>query len=155
MAAGCRQSCLRFASSYRQCICQSLQSLHGVYCIYEDHDTVAGSGSGRLPGILGQIFIICCLTPELPLGLHHHFELYNWSVAALQGRRTLLLVKSVQIHNPLKPKIKGILSVDMLKGLMSVLTNVPNAIVYQSIYLIAFFGFFSVGIIGANCHSCV
>ena len=52
-------------------------------------------------------------------------------MAALQGRRTLLLVKSVKIHNPLKPKIKGILSVDMLKGLMSVLATVPNAIVYE------------------------
>ena len=74
--------------------------------------------------------------------LHHHFELYNWSVAALQGRRTLLLVKSVKMHNPLKPKIKGILSIDMLKGLMSVLGTMPSAVVYQSICLIAFFGFF-------------
>ena len=74
--------------------------------------------------------------------LHHYFELYNWSVATLQGRRTLLLVKSVKIHNPLRTKIKGVLSVDMLKGLMSVFATMPNAIVYHSICLIAFFGFF-------------
>ena len=71
--------------------------------------------------------------------LHHHFELYNWGVAALQGRRTLLLVKSIKMHNPLNPKIKGILSIDMLKGLLG---TMPNAVVYQSTCLIAFFGFF-------------
>ena len=49
-----------------------------------------------------------CLT-----GLSHYFALYSWSGAALQCRRTLLLVKAVKIYNPLKPKIKGILSVDM------------------------------------------
>ena len=74
--------------------------------------------------------------------LHHYFEMYNWSVTALQARRTLLLVKSVKIHNPLKPKIKGILSIDMLKGLISMLGSMPNAVVYQSVCLLAFFGFF-------------
>ena len=74
--------------------------------------------------------------------LRHYFEMYNWSVTALQARRTLLLVKSVKIHNPLKPKIKGILSVGMLKDLISMLGSMPNAVVYQSICLLAFFGFF-------------
>ena len=74
--------------------------------------------------------------------LHHYFEMYNWSVTALQARRTLLLAKSVKIHNLLKPKIKGILSIDMLNGLISVLGSMPNAVVYQSVCLLAFFGFF-------------
>ena len=74
--------------------------------------------------------------------LHNYFSLNNWSVAALQGRRTLLLVKSVKIHNPLKPKIKGILSVDVPKCLISVLSNMPDAVVYQSVCLFVFFGFF-------------
>ena len=45
----------------------------------------------------------------------------------------MLLVKAVKVHKPLKPKFKGILSVDRLKGLMSALHNRSDAIVYPGI----------------------
>ena len=60
----------------------------------------------------------------------------------LHARKTLLLIKAVKMHNPMKPKIKGVLSVTMLKQLMSHLVNDVNVMVFKAIYLLAFFGFF-------------
>ena len=46
------------------------------------------------------------------------------------------------MHNPMKPKIKGVLSVAMLKQLMLHLVKDVNVVVFKAIYLLAFFGFF-------------
>ena len=74
--------------------------------------------------------------------LSHFFALYGWPEAVLHARKTLLLVKAVKMHNPMKPKIKGILSVTMLKELMFHVVKDVNALVFKAIYLLAFFGFF-------------
>ena len=46
------------------------------------------------------------------------------------------------MHNPMKPKTKGVLSVSMLKQLMLHLVKDVNVVVFKAIYLLAFFGFF-------------
>ena len=43
--------------------------------------------------------------------------LYGWPATVLHAIKTLLLVKAVKIHNPMKPKIKGVSSIGMLKQL--------------------------------------
>ena len=72
----------------------------------------------------------------------HYFALFGWPVSALQARRTLLLVKSVKINNPLNPKVKGVLSVKMLKALMSVMATMEDFVVYKAICLFEFIGLF-------------
>ena len=56
--------------------------------------------------------------------------------------KTILLLKAVKMHKPMKPKIKGVLSITMLKQLMLNLVQDVNLVVFKAIYLLAFFGFF-------------
>ena len=67
-------------------------------------------------------------------------------------KKTLLLIKAVKMHNPMKPKIKGVLSVAMLKQLMLHLVKDVNVVVFKAIYWLAFFGFFRLASL-VPCHA--
>ena len=49
--------------------------------------------------------------------LQHYFALYSWNVANLSSRKVVLMCKSAKNNLPLKPKVKGIFTVDMLNML--------------------------------------
>ena len=77
--------------------------------------------------------------------LVHFFAMYGWPEAVLHARKTILLIKAVKMHNPMKPKIKGVLSLNMFKQLMSHLVQDVNVVVFKAIYLLAFFWLLYVG----------
>ena len=52
------------------------------------------------------------------------------------------MIKSVHVNSNLKPKIKGILSVDILKSVLDTLDTVKNAVTVKCVILLGFFGFF-------------
>ena len=68
--------------------------------------------------------------------------MYAWLKAALQARRTVLLIKSVKMNSVMKPKVKGVMSIQMLKSLVEKLQVMPNYLTYRAIMLLGFFGFF-------------
>ena len=74
--------------------------------------------------------------------LGHYFSTYAWPKAALQARRTVLLIKSVKMNSVMKPKVKGVMSIQMLKILVEKLQVMPNYLTYKAIMLLGFFGFF-------------
>ena len=74
--------------------------------------------------------------------LAHFFALYGWPEWVLHARKTLLLIKAVKMHNPMKPRIKYVLSGTMLKQLMAKVVKDVNIVVFKAIYLLAFYGFF-------------
>ena len=71
--------------------------------------------------------------------LTHFFALYGWPKAVLHARKTLLLIKAVKMHNPMKPRIKGVLSLTMLKQLMLHVVKDVSMVVFTAIYLLGFF----------------
>ena len=74
--------------------------------------------------------------------LHHFFGMYGWPTTALHSRKIKLMMKSVLTNNPLKPKVKGVLSVTNLKQLISVLNTAGEQEVFGALFLLGFFGFF-------------
>ena len=68
--------------------------------------------------------------------------MYAWPKTALQARRTVLLIKSVKVNSVMKPKVKGVMSIQMLKLLVEKLQVMPNYLTYRAIMLLGFFGFF-------------
>ena len=77
--------------------------------------------------------------------LSHFFAIYGWPLEGLRSRKLCLMIKSVRVNSNLKPKIKGVLSVDMLKKLLINFDFVENALSIKSIVLLGFFGFFRLG----------
>ena len=74
--------------------------------------------------------------------LYHFFCMYGWPTAALHSRKIKLMIKSVLTNNPLKPKVKGVLSVTNLKQLISVMNTAGEQLVFKVLFLLGFFGFF-------------
>ena len=68
--------------------------------------------------------------------------MHAWPKAVLQARRTVLLIKSVKMNSVMKPKVKGVMSMQMLKLLVEKLQVMPNYLTYRAIMLLGFFGFF-------------
>ena len=67
--------------------------------------------------------------------LANFFTLYGWPEAVLHSRKTLLLLKVVKMHNPMKPKIKGVLSIATLKQLVLKLDQDVNLVVFKAIFI--------------------
>ena len=74
--------------------------------------------------------------------LQHYFALYSWNVANLSSRKVVLMCKSAKNNLPLKPKVKGIFTVDMLERLVHLTSDLPNAETFKALFLFAFYGFF-------------
>ena len=68
--------------------------------------------------------------------LSHFFAIYGWPLEGLRSRKLCLMIKSVRVNSNLKPKIKGVLSVDMLKKLLINFDFVENALSIKSIVLL-------------------
>ena len=74
--------------------------------------------------------------------LSHFFVIYGWSLEGLKSSKLCLMIKSVRVNSNLKPKIKGVLSVDMLKNVLINLQLVDNAVTFKTVVLLGFFVFF-------------
>ena len=74
--------------------------------------------------------------------LQHYFALYSWNVANLSSRKVVLMCKSAKNNLPLKPKVRGIFTVDMLERLLHLTSDLPNAETFKALFLFAFYGFF-------------
>ena len=72
--------------------------------------------------------------------LQHYFALYSWNVANLSSRKVVLMCKSGKNNLPLKPKVKGIFTVDMLERLVHLTSDLPNAETFKALFLFAFYG---------------
>ena len=74
--------------------------------------------------------------------LNHFFCMHGWPTTVVQFTKIKLMVKSVLINNLLKPKVKGVLSVDNWKQLVSVIGSSKAQRVSKTLFLLGFFGFF-------------
>ena len=74
--------------------------------------------------------------------LTHYFQIYNWPLQGLQSRPVLLFVKSLKYNGLIKPKIKGILNITMLRELVNLTLQGSYASTLVPLSLLAFFGFF-------------
>ena len=90
---------------------------------------------------LGQNSLSAASLQNYVTVLGHYFSMYAWPKAALQARRTVLLIKSVKMNSVMKPKVKGVMSIQMLKLLVEKLQVIPNDLTYRAM-LLGFFGFF-------------
>ena len=63
--------------------------------------------------------------------LSHFFCMYGWPTAVLHSRKIKLMIKSVLTNNPLKPKVKGVLSVENLKQLILVMGTSAEYLVFK------------------------
>ena len=74
--------------------------------------------------------------------LKHFFALFDWPVKSLTCRRVQLLLKSVKINLKMNVKVKGVISISMLKRLMKTVHKYYNGVTYKALFLVAYFGFF-------------
>ena len=74
--------------------------------------------------------------------LKHFFALFDWPVKALTYRRVQLLLKSVKMNVKMNVKIKGVISISMLKRLMKIVHKFYNGVTHKALFLVAYFGFF-------------
>ena len=63
--------------------------------------------------------------------LSHFFSIYGWLLDISNIRRLMLMVKSVRMNSNLKPKIKGVLTVNMLKKIITHLDDIMNAVSFK------------------------
>ena len=74
--------------------------------------------------------------------LSYYFQMYNWPIKGLQTHEVLMFVKSLKYNGLVKPKIKGILNMAMLKQLVDLTLQGSYASILVPLYLLAFWGFF-------------
>ena len=74
--------------------------------------------------------------------LKHYFAMFNWPITALTGRKVTLLVKSEQINAKMSIKIKGIITIPLLKKIVEKTLKYENGFVFDALFVTAFFGFF-------------
>ena len=66
--------------------------------------------------------------------LRHYFAMFGWPVRALTGRKVNLLIKSVQINAKISIKVKGIITIPLLRKIIG--------FVFAALFATAFLGFF-------------
>ena len=92
-------------------------------------------------------FKACSLRNNVAV-LKHFFALFDWPVKALTCRRVQLLLKSVKLNVKMNIKIKGVISISMLKRLMKIVNKYYNGVTYKALFLVAYFFFFRL----AHCN---
>ena len=84
-------------------------------------------------------FKACSLRNSISV-LKHFFALFDWPISALSSRKVQLLVKSVQMNARMNVKVKGVITIDILKKLVKVVQKYYNGITYKAFFLTAYSG---------------
>ena len=66
--------------------------------------------------------------------LKHCFALFDWPVKKLTCRRVQLLLKSVKMNVKINVKVKGVISISMLKRLMKIVHKYYNGVTYKALF---------------------
>ena len=74
--------------------------------------------------------------------LKHYFAIFGWPVRALTGRKVTLLIKSVQINAKMSIKIKGIITIPLLRKIIVKSFKYENGFVFAALFATAFFWVF-------------
>ena len=66
--------------------------------------------------------------------IKHFFALFDWPVIALSSRKVQLLLKSVQMNAKMNVKVKGVITIEMLKKLMKLVHKYYNGVTYKALF---------------------
>ena len=91
--------------------------------------------------LIQQGFKSCSIRNNLSV-LKHYFAMFDWPIRALTGRKVTLLIKSVQINAKMSIKIKGIITIPLLKKIIGKPLKYENGFVFAALFTTAIFGFF-------------
>ena len=74
--------------------------------------------------------------------LRHYFAYYSLPLQNVNHKKVKMLLKAIAMNATYVPCIKGIITIPILKNIVTYCNHIKHGIVFQSIFLLAFFGYF-------------
>ena len=74
--------------------------------------------------------------------LRHYLAYYSLPLANVNHKKVKMLLKAIAMNATYVPHFKGIITIPILKNIVSHCHHIKDGIVYQSIFLLAFFWVF-------------
>ena len=73
--------------------------------------------------------------------LRHYFAYYSLPLQNINHKKVKMLLKAIAMNATYVPRFKCIITIPILKNIVSHCHHIKNGIVFQSIFLLAFFGY--------------
>ena len=73
--------------------------------------------------------------------LRHYFAYYSLPLENINHKKVKMLLRAIAMNATYVPRFKGITTIPILKNIVTHCHHIKDGIVYQSIFLLAFFGY--------------
>ena len=73
--------------------------------------------------------------------VRHYFAYYSLPLQNVNHKKVKMLLKSIAMNATYVPRFKGIVTIPILKDIVTYCNHIKHGVVYQSIFLLAFFGY--------------